>query len=97
MNAVVLEIPYEGDHCAPCVYMLETAEEAAAGLGDLVKVEILYLRHTDAALRYKILSYELGRPAPIPSIFINGKLCFDAIPPVEDLREAVMQILGPGG
>lgn len=96
MKMVVLEIPYEGDHCAPCVYMLETAEEAASGLGDRVRIEPLYLRQAKGAVRYKELSDSLGRPAPIPSIFINGRLLFEVIPPVEDLREAVQEELASG-
>ncbi|MFZ5650457.1 MAG: HUIPC motif thioredoxin-like (seleno)protein [Bacillota bacterium] len=96
MKTVVLEIPYEGDHCAPCVYMLETAEEAKAGFGDQVKLELIYLRQVDGALRYKALSDELGRPAPIPSLFINGRLCFEIIPAVEDLLEAIKEELTMG-
>lgn len=97
METVVLEIPYEGDHCAPCVYMLETAEEASAPFGNRVRLDLLYLRQVDGALRYKELSNELGRPAPIPSLFINGKLCFETIPAVEDLQEKIREILGLGG
>lgn len=96
MKTVILEIPYEGDHCAPCVYMLETAEEALAGFGDQVKLELLYLRQVDGALRYKVLSNSLGRPAPIPSLFINGRLCFEMIPPVEDLQVKIQEILASG-
>lgn len=96
MQAVVLELPYEGDHCAPCVYMLETAEEAMAGFGDRVRLELLYLKQVDGAQRYKTLSDELGRPAPIPSLFINGKLFFEIIPPVEDLQDAIKKFLTPG-
>jgi len=94
---VVLEIPYEGDHCAPCVYMLETAEEAMSGYGDKVDLAVLYLRQADGALRYTELSHALGRPAPIPSIFINGRLYFEVIPAVEDLQEAIKEALVSGG
>ncbi|MFZ5632556.1 MAG: HUIPC motif thioredoxin-like (seleno)protein [Bacillota bacterium] len=96
MQTVLLEIPYEGDHCAPCVYMLETAEEAMAGFGERVKLEVLYLRQVDGALRYKVLSYSLGRPAPIPSLFINGRLYYNTIPPVEDLQRTIEEILAAG-
>lgn len=97
MQAIHLELPYEGDHCIPCVYMLETVEEAVADFGGQVRVELLYLRKKEGALRYKELSLTLGKPAPIPSIFINGKLFFDITPPVEDLQIAIREILASGG
>ncbi len=96
MEPVLLEVIYEGDHCLPCVYMLETAEEAAAVFGGRVKVATVYLRQVEGALRYKILSYGLGRPAPIPSLFINGRLCFDYTPPVEELQDALRLVLESG-
>ncbi len=96
MPSVLLEIPYEGDHCAPCVYMLETAEEAMAAFGDRVKLDLLYLRRKDSALRYKTLSLKMGKPAPIPSLFINGKMYFDYIPPVEEVQEKIRGILASG-
>lgn len=97
MQAVVLELPYEGDHCAPCVYMLETAEEAMAPFGGRVRLDLLYLRQVDGAQRYNALSRELGRPAPIPSLFLNGKLYFEIIPAVDELREAIEEMLSSGG
>lgn len=97
MSTIILELPYEGDHCAPCVYMLETAEEAMAPFGQRVKLVLLYLRQVDGALRYTELSREIGRPAPIPSLFINGKLYFEIIPAVDELREAIEEILVSGG
>lgn len=96
MSNVVLEIPYEGDHCAPCVYMLETAEEAVSGLGQGIMIELLFLRQAKGALRYNELSSQLGRPAPIPSIFLNGRLLFEVIPGVDDLREAIKELMAPG-
>ncbi|MEW6274742.1 MAG: hypothetical protein AB1556_06465 [Bacillota bacterium] len=96
MADVLLEVIYEGDHCIPCVYALETAEEAAAAFGGRVKVATVYLRQVEGALRYKILSYGLGKPAPIPSLFINGKLSFDYTPPVEELQDALRLALESG-
>ena len=93
MARLVLELIYEGDHCIPCVYMLETAEEALVGFPDSVQLELVYLRQHDGGLRYKQLSDGLGKPAPIPSIFINGRLYFDITPPVEDLISVLQEML----
>ena len=93
LNTAVLELIYEGDHCIPCVYMLETAEEALVGFGDSVKLELVYLRQQAGGLRYMELSNKLGKPAPIPSIFINGELYFEITPPVEDLQNVLREIL----
>lgn len=92
-DAVLLEIIYEGDHCIPCVYMLETVEEAIAEFGASVRLEVVYLREEKGGLRYQELSTMLGGPAPIPSIFINGRLCFNVTPPVQELRGLVREIL----
>lgn len=97
MKPVLLEIMYEGDHCIPCVYMLETVEEALAAFGDKVKLELVYLREEKGAHRYKELSRQLGKPAPIPSIFINGRLYFSITPPVEELQRTLKEILQSGG
>ncbi|MQL52721.1 hypothetical protein GFC01_10695 [Desulfofundulus thermobenzoicus] len=97
MQSVLLEIIYEGDHCIPCVYMLETAEEAVAGFGDQVKIQLVYLRREEGGRRYRELSKQLGKPAPIPSIFLNGRLYFNITPPVEELQKAIQDILQSGG
>jgi len=38
-------------------------------------------------------SKHLGRPAPVPSIFIDGELVFDVTPSTEELREYLDQYL----
>jgi len=73
--------------------MLETVEEALAGFGDAVGLELVYLRQEAGGLRYKELSETLGKPAPIPSIFINGRLYFEITPPLEDLQNALREFL----
>ncbi|OAT86137.1 HUIPC motif thioredoxin-like (seleno)protein [Desulfotomaculum copahuensis] len=96
MKPLLVELIYEGDHCIPCVYMLETVEEAMAPFGEQVGLELVYLRQKEGGRRYQALSEDLGKPAPIPSIFINGKLYFNITPPVEDLQETFRALLGPG-
>lgn len=68
----------------------------ATPFGDRVKVATVYLGQVEGALRYKVLSYDLGKPAPVPSMFINGKLYFDYTPPVEELQEVLKSVLESG-
>lgn len=37
-------------------------------------------------MRYGELSKNLGRPAPVPSIFIDGELVFEVTPGREELK-----------
>jgi len=96
LMSIIIEIIYEGDHCIPCVYMLETVEEAIGDMGDRVKLELVYLRQETGGRRYRELSEGLGGPAPIPSIFINGKLYFSTTPSVEELRQTLQGLLQAG-
>lgn len=99
MGAVLLEITYEGDHCMPCVYMRETIEEWINSLGGQVKLELVRLREMKGARRYQELSSSLGRPAPVPALFVNGKLCFDSTPTLselKDLEKTIEQLLKVG-
>ncbi len=40
----------------------------------------------EGAMRYGELSKNLGRPAPVPSIFIEGELVFEVTPSKEELK-----------
>jgi hypothetical protein len=41
--------------------------------------------------------YKHCRIAPVPSLFINGELFFDAIPPKFELEEAIEEVLIENG
>jgi thiol-disulfide isomerase/thioredoxin len=88
-----VEVIYEGDHCVPCVYMAEVVEEAVKKFGDRVRWEKVVLKRRKGAQRYAELSVKNGRVAPIPSVFVNEKMVFDIIPPVEDLEDYLEGIL----
>ncbi len=51
-------------------------------------------KEMSGAMRYKELTKSIGRPAPVPSIFIDGELVFDAIPSQEELKACLDQIAG---
>jgi hypothetical protein len=93
MKSIHLEVPYEGDHCIPCVYMVEVVEEAVRKFGPRVEWDKVHLKRAKGAKRFVELSVSLGRVAPVPSIFIEGQLVFDMIPPVEDLEACLEEAL----
>jgi predicted thioredoxin/glutaredoxin len=41
------------------------------------------------AKRFLMLSKELGRMAPVPSIYIDGKLAFDTTPGSDELKKFI--------
>ena len=91
-----LELPYEGDHCMPCVYMAEVVEEAVEKFGDRVRWEKIWLKKAQGAKRFIELCKTLGEAPPVPSILIDGRLVCDMIPPVEDLQEMIEDLLRDG-
>lgn len=99
MDAIHIEIIYQGDHCPACYYMLEAVEEVLPRYGErvhLTKVE--YTKSRTHARRFYELSLSLYgeealvkrmKCAPIPSLFIDGDLIFDVIPPKDELEDAI--------
>ena len=67
--------------------MARVVESVVPEFGDAVHVETVVTTKLDGGLRYKEISKDLGRPAPVPSIFIQGELVFDQTPGQEELRE----------
>jgi len=65
--------------------MTRVVESVASDFGDSLSVEIVYTKELDGALHYVDISKKIGRPAPVPSIIINGKLAFDLTPSSEVL------------
>jgi hypothetical protein len=49
----------------------------------------------EGAWRWQQLSKTLGRPAPVPSIFIDGEMAFDSTPGPEELRAYLDKLAGP--
>lgn len=62
-------------------------------LGGKAEWKIVLTRELEGALRYRELSRKLGRPAPVPSIFINGGLVYDTTPDPEELKAYLDQLL----
>ena len=70
--------------------MVETVAPDYTGVLRWTKV---ITKDMSGAMRYKELTKSIGRPAPVPSIFIDGELVFDAIPSQEELKACLDQII----
>ena len=98
-----IEIIHQGDHCPACQYMAEAVEEVIPEYGNSIRfTKVDYMKSKKHARRFYELSVSLYgeeelrkrmRCAPIPSLFINGELIFDAIPPRYDLIDAIESAL----
>ena len=73
--------------------MVEVVQEAVKKFGERVRWEKVVLKRRNGAMRLAELSVKNKGVAPIPSLFINEKLAFDMIPPVEELEEYLEEIL----
>ena len=69
--------------------MARVVESVVPSFGEEVKVQKIVTKQLEGATRYAEISKELGRPAPVPSIFINGELVYDQTPDPEVLREYI--------
>ena len=95
---IVVEVMYKADYCLPCFYMDETIHQVLPKYAHAVEYRRVDFRQGEGKKRFLELSYSLFgeeavkkhcRLAPVPSMFINGELVFDAIPPIFELEEAL--------
>jgi len=77
--------------------MARVVEAVAPDYGEALLVRKVVTKKMEGAMRFGELSKELGRPAPVPSIFINGELVFEQTPSVEELRDYLDRFLGKSG
>ena len=73
--------------------MARVVEAVAKDYGSDLRWEKVITKDLAGASRFMELTKSLGRPAPVPSIFINGKLVFDQTPGTEELRACLDQHL----
>ena len=73
--------------------MARVVESIAPDYVDELHWEKVITKEMSGAMRYGELSKILGRPAPVPSVFIDGKLVFDTTPSREDLKAFLDQII----
>ena len=103
---ILLEVMYKASYCLPCFYMDETVHEILPKYADHVEYRRVDFMKGSGKKRFFELSYALfgkenvhkyARVAPVPSLFIDGELVFDAIPPMFELEEAIEEALEEKG
>ncbi len=74
--------------------MARVVESVAPDYDGEMHWEKVVTKEIKGAMRYGELTKSLGRPAPVPSIFIDGKLVFDSLPSQEELRKCLDRFIG---
>ncbi len=99
---ILIEVMYKADYCLPCLYMDEAVREVIPKYEEFVEYQRVDFMQGDGKKRFLELSCSLFgkegvhkhfRLAPVPSLFINGELFFDAIPPRFELEEAIEELV----
>ena len=99
---IIIEVMYKADYCLPCFYMDEMVRLVLPNYADRVEYRRVDFLKGDGKERFLELSqflfgeegvYKHCRLAPVPSLWINGELFFDAIPPQFELEEALDEVL----
>ena len=106
MPCIHLEIIYQGSHSPASYYMDKAVEEVLPSYGERVRyTKVEYQKSQAHSQRFLELSISLFgekavrsccKFAPIPSLFINGKLIFDVIPARDELEMAIELVLAEG-
>ena len=103
---ILIEVMYKADYCLPCLYMDEAVREVIPKYDKFVEYHRVEFMKGNGRERFLELSrclfgeegvYKFCRVAPVPSLFINGELFFDAIPPKFELEEAIEEVLIESG
>ena len=61
-------------------------EAVAPQYGDSIHYEKVITTSLEGATRYVELTRDLGKPPPVPSIFVDGELVFERTPGPEKLQ-----------
>lgn len=103
---ILIEVMYKADYCLPCLYMDEAVREIIPKYDKYAEYRRVEFLKGEGKERFLELSRSLFgkegvhkhfRLAPVPSLFINGELFFDAIPPKFELVEAIEEVLMENG
>ena len=101
-NKILIEVMYKADYCLPCFYMDQTVLEVLAKYADFIEYHRVDFLRGAGKKRFLELSCSLYgeeivnkhcRIAPVPSLFIDGELVFDAIPPIFELEDAIEEAI----
>ena len=103
---IIIEVMYKADYCLPCHFMDEAVKEILPQYVEYVEYRRVDFMRSPGRERFLQLSCDLFgeegvmkhcRIAPVPSLFINGELFFDAIPPRFELEEAIEEVILANG
>jgi hypothetical protein len=93
---------YKAAYCLPSNYMDEMVQEILPTYSDRVAYRRVDILKGEGKTRFLELSCTLFgeegvhknlRLAPVPSLWINGELFFDTIPPRFELEKAIEEVL----
>lgn len=102
MGKIIIEVMYKADYCLICQYMDQAVLEVVPEYDEHVQYHRVDILSGEGKKRFLELSvslfgeagvYKKLQIAPIPSLFINGELFFDAIPPRPMLEDAIEEVL----
>lgn len=102
VEPLVIEVMYKADYCLPCFYMDQTVREVLGKYAHIIEYHRVDFLKGNGRKRFLELSCALYgeenvnkrcRIAPVPSLFIDGELVFDAIPPLFELEDAIEEAI----
>ena len=101
-NKIGIEVMYKKYDCLICSYMEEAVHEIMPAYQDYMEYKRVDIADSDGKERFLELSltlfgedgvYNKLQIAPIPSIFIDGRLFFETIPPRPLLEKTIEGII----
>jgi hypothetical protein len=69
--------------------MTRVVESVVPAFEDFLTWEKVITKELAGAQRYEKFSKLIGKPAPVPSIAINGQLVFEITPGTEELKACI--------
>ena len=99
---IIVEVMFKKDYCLICKYMDEAIRDVMPKYQDYVEYHRVDILKGEGKKRFLELSvslfgeegvYKKMLIAPVPSMFINGELFFDTIPPRPMLEEAIEEVV----
>ena len=73
--------------------MTRVVESVALEFEDVLTWEKIVTKDLAGARRFSEFSKALGRPAPVPSIVIEGELVFESTPGTEELKACIARFI----
>jgi hypothetical protein len=73
--------------------MTRVVESVVPEFKNVLTWEKVVTKELAGAMRYSEFSKSLGRPAPVPSIVIEGKLVFETTPGANELKDCINRFI----